>query len=265
MTYTAGYNAPVAADLARRTAAGHAAFFLPHLHRHMALLDVGCGPGSITLDLAGVVDAGTVVGVDVSPWLVGRARIAAGERGVVTARFAAASVLELPFGDGSFDAVFAHALLEHLADPPAALRELHRVLRPGGVIGVRDADHGGVLLTPLTPELEHSLRLWDQLWRENRGDPHLGRSHRRLLREAGFRDASASASYDYCGVGQDTKAFADLMAYELGASDNAGRLVALGWADRPTLERLASAWHAWGAHPDAFFARPRCEAVAWKP
>jgi ubiquinone/menaquinone biosynthesis C-methylase UbiE len=262
MTYTAGYNARVAADLARRTAAGHAAFFLPHLDRRMTLLDVGCGPGSITLDLARVVDAGRVVGIDVSPWLIGQAVAAA--RGVVNARFACASVLALPFPDGRFDAVLAHALLEHLPEPAAALRELHRVLRPGGVLGVRDADHGGILLAPLTPELADSLALWERLWRANRGDPHLGRTHRRLLREAGFRDVCASASYDYCGVPEDTRAFAELMAYELSASENAGRLLALGWADRPTLERLAAAWHAWGAHPDAFFARPRCEAVGWK-
>jgi SAM-dependent methyltransferase len=265
MSYTAGYGAPVVAALGRRSAVGEAGFLLPHLTAGTRLLDAGCGPGSITLDLAALVAPGPVLGVDVSPVMVARASAAAAERRVPNARFVTGSVMALPVADATFDTVLAHALLEHLADPRAALVELRRVLVPGGLIALRDADHGGVLLAPRSPELDEAMGLWERLWSRNGGDPGLGRRHRALLREAGFRDIHASASYDTCGIPDETRAFAALMAYQFSASENARALLELGWVDAPGLARLAAAWEAWGAHPDAFFARPRCEALAWKP
>jgi ubiquinone/menaquinone biosynthesis C-methylase UbiE len=137
--------------MARRTAAQEAAFFLPHLRPGMRVLDVGCGPGSITVGLAEVVAPGEVVGIDVQQSQVERARDLAVERGVANVRFEVGDVYRLPFLDHSFDAVFAHTVLMHLQEPVRALAEARRVLRPGGITGVRDPDYGTMLSLPRRP------------------------------------------------------------------------------------------------------------------
>jgi ubiquinone/menaquinone biosynthesis C-methylase UbiE len=107
-----------------RMAATSAAFLLGYLKPGMELLDCGCGEGTITLDLAELVVPGQVVGVDLAPGAIEQARQLANDRGVGNVRFEAGSVYALPFPDASFDAVFSHALFEHLTDKPQALREI---------------------------------------------------------------------------------------------------------------------------------------------
>src|SRR3712207_1758805 len=112
-----------------------------HLPPGGRLLDVGFGIGTITVGFADLVATGEVIGIDVEPTQLERAQALAIERRVTNVRFEVADVYRLPFPDGSFDAAYANSLLQHLADPVAALREVHRVLRPGGVVGVRDAGY----------------------------------------------------------------------------------------------------------------------------
>jgi len=144
--YTQRDNAPFDLAMTERTAASEAAFFLPHLGPTMRLLDVGCGPGTITIGFADLV--GEVVGVDVRPEPLAQARVRAEESHRTNVRFETGSVYELPFADNTFEAAFAHVVMMHLADPVAALREMYRVLRPGGVVGVRDPDLGTVVTFP---------------------------------------------------------------------------------------------------------------------
>jgi len=248
---------------ATRSAAAQAAFVRPHLRPGMTLLDCGCGPGSITVGLAELVAPGAVTGVDTDPAQVTRARALAAARGVATVRFEEASVYALPFPDGAFDAVFSHALLEHLQHPVAALREMRRVAAPAGVVGVRTRDWEGLLLAPAEPALLESVALWERLSRHTGGDPRRGKQLRGLLRAAGFARAEVSASYDCHATPATTQQWATFWAAELRGTMGA-RLRALGWTDRATLEGMAAAWTAWAARPDAFLARAFCEAVAWR-
>ena len=127
-TYTPGYSANAAAFMARRTAEIHAGFFLPWLKPGMTVLDCGCGPGTITLGLAERVAPAQVTGIDQSAGQIDVASAAARRAGA-NVIFRTANIYQLPVAAGAFDALFSHALLEHLADPLAAVCEMRRVRR----------------------------------------------------------------------------------------------------------------------------------------
>lgn len=155
---------------ARRTAATNARFLLPHLRPGMRLLDAGCGPGSITIGLAEAVAPGEVTGIDASDEAIASARRRAAEAGCAKMRFDVADVYGLPFEDGTFDAAFMHAVLQHLDDPVRGLREVRRVLKPGGVVGVADADHDGTIIFPDDPMLHRSFDVLARLRAQTAGD-----------------------------------------------------------------------------------------------
>ena len=149
--YVYDYDAPITAKYhGSRTVETHAAWFLPYLKRGMKLLDCGCGAGSITLGFANIVDPAQVTGVDLSEVQIERAQHRAVENNISNARFETGNIYQLEFPDRSFDAIFSHNCLEHIPEPGKALREMHRILKPGGIIGIRDIDFGGVLLAPDT-------------------------------------------------------------------------------------------------------------------
>src|SRR6185503_13988946 len=135
-TYTHRHAAATVKQHAQRTADEAAAFLLPQLRAGMRLLDVGCGPGSITRGLAERVTPGEVVGVDLSADTLEAARRDAAARGLDNLRYEEGSVYALPFPDASFDVAYAHQVLQHLRERDAALREILRVLRPGGLLAV---------------------------------------------------------------------------------------------------------------------------------
>src|SRR5215472_16029646 len=193
-SYSQRDNPAFEALMAARKVVKEAAFFLPHLRPGMQVLDVGCGPGSITLGLAQAVAPGEVVGVDMQQSLVQRARDLAEERRITNVRFETGDAYGLSFPDGSFDAVFAHAVLNHLREPMRALAEMRRVLRPGGLVGVREPDDGTLLFTPAMPLLDQWLALMIRDGKDDGADPLVARHLRRLLLEAGFARAEASAS-----------------------------------------------------------------------
>ena len=194
-TYRPGYSAPVLNLMEQRTADTHGEFFLRRLQRGWRVLDAGCGPGTITLGLARMVAPGTVTGIDLEDSQFAKAlQQAANER--LHVEFRKESVYKLPFEDGFFDAVFSHALLEHLSDPASALAELRRVLKKGGLIGVRAGDLGGILVDSESPGPAEALAAYVAKRDQNAGDPHLGRKIGRLLRKAGFAVQGMSASYE---------------------------------------------------------------------
>src|SRR6478672_2780569 len=120
-TYTHGHAPATLRQHAQRTADEAAAFLLPHLRPDMRLLDVGCGPGSITRGLAERLPAGEVVGLDLSRETLEAARRDATARGLANLRYEEGSVYQLPFPDASFDVVYAHQVLQHLRERGAAL------------------------------------------------------------------------------------------------------------------------------------------------
>jgi ubiquinone/menaquinone biosynthesis C-methylase UbiE len=160
--YTMGYGPAATAIMAMRTAQSHAAFFLPYLKPGMNVLDCGCGPGTITAGFAELVAPGEAVGTEIEASHVAIARENAAQHNIRNVRFETADIYELPFADASFDAVFISAVLGNLREPIRGLREAFRVLKPGGVIGAKEFDHGGDLLYPPDPALEKYGELYPQ-------------------------------------------------------------------------------------------------------
>src|SRR5215471_12089582 len=150
-TYLHGHHDSVLRSHRWRTAENSAGYLLPRLRPDARVLDVGCGPGTITADLAARVPDGEVIGIDAARDVLAQARQEAERRGQRNVRFGTGDVYRLDFADGTFDVVHAHQVLQHLTDPVAALREMRRVCKPGGIVAARDGDYGGIFWFPAEP------------------------------------------------------------------------------------------------------------------
>lgn len=169
--YTHGHHESVLRSHRWRTAENSAAYLLPALVPGQGLLDVGCGPGTITVDLAARVAPGDVVGLDRSKGVVELAREAARTAGVTNVTFRTGDIYAMDFEDASFDVVHAHQVLQHLSDPVAALRELRRVARPGGLVsGARRGLRGD----DLVPAVGRSRKVAGAVPRGHGGEPRAG-------------------------------------------------------------------------------------------
>lgn len=259
--YSQSANPEFEAVMALRTAAKEGAFFLRQLRQGMRVLDVGCGPGSITLGFAEAVAPGEAVGVDFQPSQVSCAQSLRVKRGILNTHFEVADAYQLPFQDGSFDAVFANAVLWHLREPVRALLEMRRVLRPGGIIGLRDCDWGGRIHAPATPILEEYYALTPRIRQHNGGNPFLGRDLRGLLLEAGFVRTEASVSVWSAGTPEEIQGCASFLKAQLRGF--AATALAEGWMDQATVQAVGDEFDAWAERPDAFYMDVYCEALGY--
>lgn len=252
--YTHGHHESVLRSHRWRTAANSAAYLLGELKPHMRILDVGCGPGTITADLAERVPQGQVTGVDTEPGIVEQARHLASERGLTNAQFATGDIHALDYPDGTFCVVHAHQVLQHLGDPVRALREMRRVCKPGGIIAVREADFGGMIWYPQIPGLDDWRELYGRVARANGGEPDAGRRLHDWARQAGFTDVTSSASTWCYATPGDRAWWSDLWADRTVASSYAGTAVEGRHAKREDLRRIAAAWREWGTHENGWFS-----------
>ncbi|HEY3797939.1 MAG TPA: methyltransferase domain-containing protein [Caulobacteraceae bacterium] len=247
--YGLGYGEATHAWMRQRAAESHAGFFAPHLKSGMRLLDCGCGPGSISVGLARLVAPGDLVGVDLSPQQVARAQTLAAETEAANAAFGVGDAYALPFDDASFDAVFAHATLFHLREPAKALAEFRRLLRPDGVLGVRDPDYADWALTPATDDLSVAQSLLLRLSRHEGASPTYAGHLAELLASAGFTNIEVATR---TAANRPSGAYAQRLI--------AMRDTVLGqdWADAAALDRLIGSLRAWSQHAGAG------EHLAWR-
>ncbi len=262
-TWIGAESTAISCWLTKRSAAIQAAFFLPQLSAGMNLLDCGCGPGTITADLARLVMPGQVVGIDFDPSKVEQARTHLRDQKLTNLRFETADIHALPFADNAFDAVFSNAVLTYSPAPLVALREIHRVLKSGGVVGIRNVDYDGHLFTPISSSL---TRWWDlviALQKKQGSNPYFGKQQRALCQQAGFIKVQASATYECYGTPQTARNWGEVMAEALREGDPLEQAIKLG-CKPAEIEEMHKAWLEWREHPDAFFADSYCETVGWK-
>lgn len=257
--YVHGHHESVLRSHRSRTAQNSAAYLLPHLDAGMRLLDLGSGPGTITCDLATMVHE--VVALEIGADALQLTLDEAERRGVRNLTGEVGDIHTLPFADDSFDVVHAHMVLQHVADPVQALREMARVTRPGGLVAARDSDYGIFAWSPASEALDEWLALYRRLARMSGGEPDAGRFYPLWAADAGLDDVTFSASTWTYAMPDEREWWAASWATRTLASTFAAQAHANGVPDE-TLQRISEGWRQWGTAPHGLFLVPAVELLA---
>lgn len=257
--YTHGHHESVLRSHRSRTAQNSASYLLPLLRPTDRLLDVGAGPGTITVDLAALVSR--VTATEIGPEELALTRRAATERGSANIDFEVADVHALPFADDTFDVAHAHQVLQHIGDPVQALREMARVVKPGGIIAVRDADYSGFIWWPRLPLLDTWLDLYRSVARANSGEPDAGRRLLSWAHAAGFAEVTATSSTWCFATPAERAWWGGMWADRIVDSGIARQLVDSGSATTAELAEISKAWSQWAADDDGWLSIPHGELI----
>lgn len=250
--YTHGYHESVLRSHRWRTAANSAAYLLPLLKPTDHLLDVGAGAGTITADLARFVGDITATEIGADELELTRQTIA--EHGVTNVEFRVADVHALDFDDDTFDVVHAHQVLQHVADPVKALREMVRVTKPGGIVAVRDSDYAGFCWWPELPALDTWLDLYRTVSRANGGEPDAGRRLLSWAHAAGLDEVIATSS-TWCYAGPAERAWwGGMWADRILNSAIARQLTDSNLATPADLQQISDAWREWATDEDGWIS-----------
>ncbi len=265
-SYIMGYSEAYLRILASRSAADACAYLLPHLKPGLRVLDVGCGPGSISDGLAEAIAPGELRGVDIEPSQVEMATQAAEERRLSNAKFSVADARALPFEDDSYDVVHCSDTLAYVPDTGAALNEMKRVLKPGGILACREIIMD-LFMTHPDPDPRSAAQAYavfaDTLQADD-GHPQMGKELAGHLEQAGFVDIQTSASFEMF-TGERLK-----LLYELGDQwfftvDIESPATQYGAASRRMLEEIRQSRESWYNAPHAMGAFAFGEALAVRP
>ncbi|KAI0420226.1 ubiE/COQ5 methyltransferase [Xylaria grammica] len=262
-TYTHGHHASVVNSHARRTAKNSAAFLIPHIKPHYRILDVGCGPGSITIDLAQLVPQGSVIGIDAVEDVLSQARELARARGVEgNLTFQQHDANELPFGDGEFDVVYCHQVLQHVHDPVAILKEMARVTRKGGLVAAREVDYGSLSWYPELPGLDRWEDIHMKVMKLNGAHPKAGRYLKAWAREIGFAPGDITFTWDSWNYQDgDAAIWAQSWSERALRSSYATTSLDRGIATQEELDHVSDTWQKWGEIEGALIIIPNGEIL----
>ncbi|MEL6776656.1 MAG: class I SAM-dependent methyltransferase [Cyanobacteria bacterium J06597_16] len=211
-----------------------------------SVLDLGCGSGVITNELAKEVYPAQVTGIDVSQDLLRKSQLdclanAKKERNI---SFQEGNVYDLPFRDGVFDVVYARLIFQHLNKPLDALKNIWRVIKPGGLLCIVDVDRDW---SSLYPEPQTSVNL-DQAVIERQieqgGDPWVGRKLGHYLsssRFVGIKTNVTLVDSDQLGLAN----FFNMLSFGSTYNSEQNQLVKLQEEVRPDVQALLDSPYAW--------------------
>ncbi|KAI1366529.1 ubiE/COQ5 methyltransferase [Xylaria arbuscula] len=261
--YTHGHHASVVNSHARRTAQNSAAFLIPHIKPNYRILDVGCGPGSITVDLAQLVSQGSVIGIDSVEDVLSQARGLARDRGVEgNLTFQKHDANELPFADGEFDIVYCHQVLHHVNDPVAILKEMVRVTRKGGIVAAREVDYGALSWYPELLGIQKWEDIHMAVMNSNGAHPKAGRYLKAWAREAGFKSEDITFTWDPWNYQEGEaviwgKSWSDRAIHSSYATTSLSK----GIATQEDLNEVSETWRKWGETEGALIIIPNGEIL----
>jgi SAM-dependent methyltransferase len=226
--------------------------------------DLGCGAGSLTLGIAAAVAPGEVLGVDLQPGVIERARTAAADAGLRNVQFEVGSMDGLELPEASFDLVHFSGTLGYLKDPLAAPKLAFRALKSGGLVAAREPQKGGDWFGgPCAEAITLFFHVAVVNWRADGGDPCLGLRLGGLLRQAGFEQIQQRPIYS--PALSDVQATARAVLPALDRADLRERAVARGWVTRATWDQLAGQIATWAADETSIAAFAECSAIGVKP
>lgn len=258
-TYTHGFHKTVLSAHSWRTVENSAAYLIEHLRPEATVLDIGCGPGTITAGIAERV--ARVTAADSSEEVLAKAQAEIQGRGLDNVSFAVEDVHALSFADDTFDVVHAHQVLQHVGDPVHALEEMRRVCRPGGIVAARDADFGAMVWYPSPPGMDEWLPIYYAVARGNGGEPDGGRMLKSWAMRAGFTDVTAGSSTWCYSTPEEREWWSESWGGRLLNSSVADHAVAGGHATRDDLQRIYDGWKQWAAAEDGWYSVTHGEII----
>lgn len=265
-TYPHGHHASVLRSHSWRTALNSAAYVLPHLQPSMDILDIGCGPGTITVDLASYIPQGRITGLESAEEVLTHARALAMQKGATNVHFVVGDANSLEYPDSTFDVVMCHQVLQYMQDPVGVLKEMKRVAKVGGIVAVREADFGSFVWHPEVEGMEDWRALYLKVARSKGGEPKAGRMVHAWAKKAGFPASSIQVSSStWCyGTKEEIVWWSELWAERTVASLFATNAIDSNLANTIDLTKVAEAWLKWGEQEDAWFSVLNGEVVCYK-
>ena len=263
--YTMGFSEEMIQALRRYTAENNAAYLLPYIRPGLRVLDFGCGPGTISAGLAKAADPGELHGIDMEESQILLARSVAESQGLRNAIFHVADVADLPFEEGFFDVAHCHNVLMHIPDTRAALEEVKRVLKPGGIIACREMITESSFTNPDFGVIRKAWDMFEDLLSADDGHPQMGKDMKSHILDAGFANVRITASFDTYSTPADISFIYNIAQQWFLSPEITEAAIKYGASTEQLCNAISVAYDQWKDHPGAFCALAYGEAIANKP
>jgi ubiquinone/menaquinone biosynthesis C-methylase UbiE len=262
--YATDHSESVLASHRWRTLKNSAEYVIPYLKPGLKVLDVGCGPGSITVDFARYIPDGAITGIEVEASPLEEGRKLADTEGIKNVQFEVGDAQNLAYEDNTFDLVHSHQVLQHLPDPVKALSEMRRVVKPGGIVAARTSS-----ISSIYPESE-GLKMFENILlrvsRDKGGNPHPGNHIHVWARQAGFdMNRITRSAGAWCFSTPEERAYwGGNNANRIQYSGFAKNALEGGYATKEQLAQIAAAWRDWMEEDDGWLGYLHGEIICRK-